>query len=169
MLLTFPGAFAPDGLLGAGSTRQRGSAYFWRAAPPIAIILYVLLKRTDSAAQPVSERPPARIAAGVLQPLSWRRGDDPDDSSDTTCSRSVSQSRGLNYANSSKVYGALIALLILALAVLFPNRKSVLDLWLLVALSGWLAHALLNLQATAPFHGQLLQPVRHAAVLAISS
>ena len=40
-------------------------ANFWRAAPPIAIILYVLLKRTETE-QPVSKRPPARIAAAAL-------------------------------------------------------------------------------------------------------
>ncbi len=44
-----------------------------------------------------------------------------------------------------------IAVFIVAFAVLFRNRKSVLDLWLLVALSGWLAHAFLNLPAWGRF------------------
>ena len=50
--LTFPGAFAPDGLLGAGINTTAWLANFWRAALPIAVILYVLLKRADPAARP---------------------------------------------------------------------------------------------------------------------
>ena len=64
--LTFPGAFAPDGLLGAGVNTTAWIYIFRRAAFPIAVILYVLLKRADSAAQPGTERPAARIAVWVF-------------------------------------------------------------------------------------------------------
>lgn len=150
-VMTFPGAFAPDGLLGAKVSTTAWIGHFWRAAPPIAIILYVLLKRAEMA-QPVSERPPARIAAGALAAASLAvvvtilttAGHD-------LLPQMFFNQQDLNYGNAFRVYVALIALLILALLALFPNRKSVLDLWLLVALAGWLAHALLNLQATARF------------------
>ena len=150
-VLTFPGAFAPDGLLGAKVSTTAWIGHFWRAAPPIAIILYVLLKRAETA-QPVSERPPARIAAGALAAailavavtILTTAGHD-------LLPQMFFNQQDLNYANVFRVNGALIVLLILALLALFPSRKSVLDLWLLVALSGWLAHALLNLQATARF------------------
>jgi signal transduction histidine kinase len=59
--------------------------------------------------------------------------------------------RDLNFANFHRTNGVLILLVVLALVALFPKRKSVLDMWLLVALSGWLAHALLNAQATGRF------------------
>ena len=47
--LTFPGAFAPDGLLGAGVNTTAWLAVFQRAAFPLAVILYVRLRRADSA------------------------------------------------------------------------------------------------------------------------
>jgi hypothetical protein len=48
---TFPGAFAPDGLLGARVNTTAWIYTFRRAAFPIAIILYVWLKRADLAAR----------------------------------------------------------------------------------------------------------------------
>jgi hypothetical protein len=41
-LLTYPGAFTPTGLLGAGSTARLWE--FWHAGFPIAVILYIVLK-----------------------------------------------------------------------------------------------------------------------------
>ena len=38
-VLTFPGAFAPHGFLGAGVNTTAWIGIFWRAAPPIAVIL----------------------------------------------------------------------------------------------------------------------------------
>ena len=151
-LLTFPGAFAPDGLLGAGLSTTAWIANVWRAAPPTATLLYVLVRRTESAEWPFSERPPAPIAVGVLAATILAVG------------TMVVATRGhdllpqlflnrsdLHPGNNLRINLAEIALLILAMAALFPRRKSVLDLWLLVALSGWLAHALLNIQATGRF------------------
>ena len=150
-VLTFPGAFAPAGLLGAQVNTTAWIGNFWRVTPPIAIILYVLSKRTEEG-RPISERPPVKIAAAVLAAvilavavtILTTAGHD-------LLPRMFFNQRDLDYANARMVYGALIALLILALVLLFPRRKSVLDLWLLVALAGWLAHALLNAQATARF------------------
>ena len=44
--LTFPGAFAPTGLLGAGLQSTVSLYYFWHAGSPLAVIGYVLLKDT---------------------------------------------------------------------------------------------------------------------------
>jgi len=57
----------------------------------------------------------------------------------------------LNLPNVFKVNLAVIALQVVATFVLFRHRRSVLDLWLLVALAGWLTHALQNAQAWARF------------------
>src|SRR4030095_7967371 len=59
--LTFPGAFAPNGLLGAEVNTTGFLAVFRRISFPIAFILYAWLKRADLAVQPGPERPPARI------------------------------------------------------------------------------------------------------------
>src|SRR5215831_15214222 len=45
--LTFPGAFAPDGLLGAGLQTTPWLNEFWFLGLPCAIIAYVLLKRAE--------------------------------------------------------------------------------------------------------------------------
>ena len=72
--LTFPGAFAPDGLLGGGVNTTAWIFTVRRAAFPIAVILYVLLKQADLAAQPGTERPAAEDRTrGCLQQSSWRQ------------------------------------------------------------------------------------------------
>ena len=43
-LLTFPGAFASDGLLGAGLNTTVWLYYFWHGGLPIAVIAYALLQ-----------------------------------------------------------------------------------------------------------------------------
>src|SRR6478735_12613190 len=40
--LTFPGAFAPDGLLGAGVSSTAWIYIFWRMGLPVAVITYLL-------------------------------------------------------------------------------------------------------------------------------
>src|SRR5580692_4003365 len=46
-LLTFPGAFTPSGLLGAGLQTTAWLYFFWHAGSPLAVIGYALLKDTD--------------------------------------------------------------------------------------------------------------------------
>jgi signal transduction histidine kinase len=48
-------------------------------------------------------------------------------------------------------HSVVLALYVVATAMLFRKRNSVLDMWLLVALSGWLVEALLNVQIHARF------------------
>jgi len=59
--LTFPGAFTPDGLLGAGVNTTAWLAHFRRMSIPLAVVFYVLHRRGDAAAISEAERPPARI------------------------------------------------------------------------------------------------------------
>ena len=65
--LTFPGAFAPDGLLGGGVNSTAWIASFRRGAFPISIILYVLFQRADfgKAMPELIDRPPS-IGGGVF-------------------------------------------------------------------------------------------------------
>ena len=48
--LTFPGAFAPTGLLGAGLQTTAWLYYFWHIGSPMAVIAYVLFKDWDTKA-----------------------------------------------------------------------------------------------------------------------
>jgi signal transduction histidine kinase len=46
-LLTFPGAFSPGGLLGAGAQTAGWLYFFWHFGFPITVVSYVLLKDTE--------------------------------------------------------------------------------------------------------------------------
>src|SRR6187455_2093884 len=64
--LTFPGAFAPDGLLGVGVNSTAWIYTLRRTAFPIVAVLYVLLRRTDAGAHAGTDRPGARVGTGVF-------------------------------------------------------------------------------------------------------
>jgi signal transduction histidine kinase len=160
-VLSFPGAFAPEGLLGPGINTTAWIAYFWRATLPITIILYVLLRRADS------ERPirPGQLGASIAIGLSSAAVTATVVTLLTTFGHDLLPSVFLNRTELNaptilKINLALIALLVAATAILFANRRSVLDMWLLVALATWLAHALLNLETwgrwTLGFYSQFV-------------
>jgi signal transduction histidine kinase len=150
--LTFPGAFAPDGLLGAGVNTTAWIFTARRAAFAIAVILYVLLKEADTAAMPRRELPRENItvwvlAASVLAAAVTLLA---------TIGHELLPSFYLNRSEPILVYkvgyqSVILGLYIVATAALFLKRKSVLDMWLLVMLSGWLVQSLLNVPIHARF------------------
>ena len=150
--LTFPGAFAADGLLGGGVNSTAWVASFRRAAFPISIVLYVLLQRAKSGERLWVDRRPPSIMGGVLAAfvlataitLLVTIGHDalPPYFIDRT---QLIYSRALGYQF------ALFVLFVIATAMLFRTRRSVLDMWLLVALAGWLAETLLVLTLDSRF------------------
>ena len=150
--LTFPGAFAPDGLLGAGVNTTAWLANFRRAAVPIAVILYVLLRREDSVAPRGPERPAARIKLGVSAAIALAAAV----TMLATIGRDLLPPFFLNRSDviqtNAVVYQLILfALFIVATAVLFRKRRSVLDMWLLVALSSWLIESLLLMTLSGRF------------------
>jgi signal transduction histidine kinase len=136
--LTFPGAFAPEGLLGAQLQTTPWLNEFWFMGLPFAVIAYVLLKD----AEPVprhhtrfamlttvtvafavtwgllrlttvgADLLPAIMQDGVRPQLSWH-------------------------------FLPLVALNLTAIALLWRRRESALDLWLLVVLEAWMLNAFL--------------------------
>lgn len=144
--LTFPGAFAEKGLLGAGLNTTGWIAVCWRLSVPIAVLSYAGLKRAEAIDRPSVERPPAKVLPGLLTAIGLAifvtvlatLGHDllPSffiDESQVIRSRLVA----VNFV--------VIAWTIAAMIMLFRQERSVLDLWLSVALSAWLAQSLLNL------------------------
>ena len=151
-MLSFPGAFAPIGLLGEGINTTALIAYFWRATLPISIIVYVVLRRANSAPELAADQVGGRIAMGlsaaILIVLAITLV--------TTLGHDLLPPVFLNRVELNapvilKINLALLALLIVALGTLFVHRRSVLDMWLLVALATWIAHALLNIQTWGRF------------------
>ena len=150
--LTFPGAFAPDGLLGAGVNSTAWIASIRRGAFPISIILYVLVQRGEAATRPGTDRRGPNIALGIFVGLVLAGA------------ITVLATRGhallppyfidrshLIYSHALGYQFILFILFAIAAAMLFRSRRSVLDMWLLVALSGWLAESLLVLTLQSRF------------------
>ncbi|HET6942881.1 MAG TPA: ATP-binding protein [Sphingomicrobium sp.] len=152
-VLTFPGAFAPDGLLGAGVNTTAWIYTIRRAALPIAVLAYVQLKHGAALSSPPGgEQPTEGILAWVLGAIVL------------AASVTLLATSGhdflppffVNHADRNETHAfayqfVVSVLYFVAAVMLFRKRNSVLDVWLLVALSGWLAQALLNLLIHARF------------------
>jgi signal transduction histidine kinase len=149
--LTFPGAFTPTGLLGAGLQTTVYLYIFWHFGLPCAAIAYTLLKRTHHETPQAhgSARGPvlASISIVVLTVtmLTWlvTAGVEwlPDIMVDAM------------HSNSTWHYTApfIIALSLAAIGLLWARRRSVLDMWLLVVLWAWLLETLLLSTTTYRF------------------
>ena len=150
--LTFPGAFAPNGLLGGGVNTTSWIGFLRRPMFPIVLMLYAHLKHTEAAVHVGTEEPAARIflwvsaAVALVVAVTIL----------TTVGHDLLPPFYLNRTDPNYSYAfwyelAMFALLLVAVIVLFRNRNSVLDVWLLVACSGWLIQSSLILTLTARF------------------
>jgi signal transduction histidine kinase len=127
--LSFPGAFAPTGLLGGGAQSTAWLYHLWKVTLPTAVIVYVFLKDADIE-RDMPQRPPATVigwsvAAVILIAfgLTWL----------ATAGEWLPR---IGVTVSRHFVGALdISLTAVALALLGLRRRSVLDLWLMVMCS----------------------------------
>ena len=150
-VLTFPGAFAPTGLFGAGLQTTSWLYFFWHAGSPLSVIGYVLIKDDNGTAksQPSSASFIGWSVALVIL---------------TVCvltSVAVAADEFLPRimastveANRIGLLGTGLLLMLLnatALALLWARRQSVLDLWLMVMCCAWLAETSVTAFVTARF------------------
>lgn len=150
--LTFPGVFAPDGLLGAGVNTTPWLMMFRRVAFPITGILYVHLKQRDAAAPLLPERP----AAGIVVGMSVAIGLAAAATMLATLGHNLLPPFYLNRSVPIHAYAVqyeffMFLLFVVATTLLFLKRSSVLDMWLLVAFTGWLIQSLLIMTLQARF------------------
>jgi signal transduction histidine kinase len=151
-MLTFPGAFATDGLLGAGTNTTAWISFVRRLAFPLAIILYVQLRRSDLATRPGTDQPTAGIGVGIAAAVALSVVI-------TILTTSGHELLPPFFANRSDLIVSYatgyqtvaFALFLVAAVMLFRARKSILDVWLLVALWGWLIESLLILTLPGRF------------------
>ncbi len=136
--LTFPGLFAPTGLLGSGPQSTAWLYMFWHSGFPLLVIGYALLKSPDAEAGRQPGRPifavlgsaaAALVVAGAFTLLA-------------TAGQSWLPAimRDNHYTPAMTTVIALIwGLSLLALGILWRRRPhSVLDVWLMVVLCAWL-------------------------------
>ncbi|HET9335537.1 MAG TPA: MASE4 domain-containing protein [Sphingomicrobium sp.] len=151
-VLAFPGAFAPDGLLGAGTNSAAWIMIFRRLSFPLMIMLYVMFWRLDSTEGPELERPLASaiLWAAAAVALAMALSALAIVGHDALPQIFRGRSEGI-YAHLLIFNFTNIALIIVAIAMLWRKRSSVLDVWLMVALAGWLIQSVLNLSLQERF------------------
>jgi signal transduction histidine kinase len=151
-MLTFPDAFSAAGLLHAGLQSTVWIYIFWHFGLPLAVIAYTWLKSHDQPA--IEPGPPMRatvlssIAGVVVLTLAL------------TLLATVYQSilppimidawRGGSFWT-HRAAPAVLAANVIAIALLWRRRSSVLDLWLLVVLWAWLIETLLLSMTTSRY------------------
>jgi signal transduction histidine kinase len=138
--LTFPGAFAPIGLLGAGLQTNAYLYVFWHLGLPASAIIYGLLIAKGPERQVWTQRPilvcvAATVFVATALSLIAIAGDRflPVIMIDTVHSNGAW----------SVVAPGIITLEIVAIWVVWRKRSSVLDMWLMVALWAWLIEILM--------------------------
>src|SRR3712207_3737382 len=135
--LAFPGAFTPTGVLGSGLQSAVWLYWFWHSGLPLAVIGYALLKDID---RPADVRFTRRaIALSVTSVLALVIG----------LFWFVTQHHDLLPATFiddkplslfRRIIGGVVVLALggIAVALLWPRQRSLLDLWLVVALGALL-------------------------------
>jgi signal transduction histidine kinase len=150
--LTFPGAFTPTGLLGAGLQSTAWLYYFWHAGAPLAVIGYVLLKDLDNRAVKPQRSPATGIGWSmalvtlIVCALTWIAIE-----ADTFLPRFMVGSVEANRAVLALIGLLITSLNAVALVLLWLRRRSVLDLWLMVMCCAWLAETLVTAFVSARF------------------
>jgi signal transduction histidine kinase len=150
--LTFPGAFSPNGLLGAGLNTPAWIYYLRNPIFNIGMILYAQFKHSELSAPPNTEKIAPKIgihifaaivlATAITMLSTIGRDFLPPVFLDRT---HVMQSRNAVYE------GFWSVTWIIPIVVVWRRRSSVLDLWLLVALACWLLQALFDMTDTGRF------------------
>ena len=149
-VLTFPGLFSPEGLLGAQPQTTAWLYMAWHGGFPVAVIAYALLGKSRGADRlSVHYHPYVALAAGALLVAS------------VVCALVAVATTGhdlLPEIMAGHHYtGAMLgtvstvwALVWIALAVLWSRRPhSVLDVWLMVVLVAWLGDVALSAMLNA--------------------
>ena len=136
-MLTFPGVFAPGGLLGAGLQSTVWLYTLWHAGFPVFVIAYALLKDADPAKR--LWRGPVHVA--ILLSLAVTAA--------IVCAAALLVTAGnellppimldtVHLSALAPYIGGFMALLsVLAIVVLWTRRRSVLDLWLMVVMCAY--------------------------------
>ncbi|KAA1014401.1 GHKL domain-containing protein [Paraburkholderia panacisoli] len=135
--LTFPGIFAPDGLLDAGPQSTAWLYILWHAGFPMFVIAYALLKDADPAKRLWRGSTGAAILSSVAMTAA------------IVCAATLIVTMGnallprllVDTVHLSTLWfyaaGAAALMSVVALIVLWVWRRSVLDLWLMVVMCAY--------------------------------
>ncbi len=138
--LSFPGAFAPTGLLGAKEQTTAWLYVFWHGGFPLFVIAYALLRRREASSRPL--RPLARmdwvivasvagvaaLTAALTLLATWGHDSLPV----------VMQGSDYSLLVKKGISPAVWALTLLAMIALWRREQRLLDLWLMLVMWIWL-------------------------------
>src|ERR1700730_1761414 len=136
-LLTFPGVFAPRGLLGAGLQSTNWLYILWHGGFPTCVMGYALLKDAD----PAKRLWDGSVGAPILSSVAVTMA--------VVCAATFLVTAGDAYLPRISldpvhfstlwlyVAGCLVLWSVLTLIVLWMRRRSVLDLWLMVVICAY--------------------------------
>jgi len=148
--LTFPGVFAPTGLLGAGLQSTVWLYVFWHVGVAAGAIAYALLKHKQLAVSAGSGSRGRLILGSIAgigflaAALTWMVN------SSTFLPPLMLDA--IRAGSTWKAVGpCLTALFFVAIALMWKRRSSVLDLWLMVALWAWFIEMILLEMNTSRF------------------
>lgn len=139
-VLTFPGVFAPTGLLGAGPQTTAWLYTYWHVGSPLILIVAVLIKDWDNKPGEARRSPLAVIGQSVIAVvatvigLTWMTIAGDQILPQIVLPDGVS----LNQTLASSLSASIIVLAGAALVLIWLRRRSVLDLWLMVVCCAWL-------------------------------
>jgi PAS domain S-box-containing protein len=136
--LSFPGLFAPSGLLGAGPQTTAWLYMFWHGGFPLTVIAYALVKNRDGVAGTARRSARVLIATSATAALAVGAGFTLLATVGQDALPAIMQGNGHTSAYAGVVWSTW-ALSLVALVVLGWRRPySVLDLWLMVVVVVWL-------------------------------
>jgi PAS domain S-box-containing protein len=136
--LTFPGLFAPSGLLGAGPQSTAWLYMCWHGGFPVFVIAYALCKKNEGEPHPLCVRAPVTVLTSVAAVLVVVGGCTLLATAGHDALPPIMQ--GHHYTPTMRsVVASVWILSLLALVVVWRRRPhTVLDLWLMVVLWAWL-------------------------------
>jgi signal transduction histidine kinase len=143
--LTFPGVFAPTGLLGAGDQSTAWLYVFWHGGFPLGVIAYAVLHNRDGLGQPRPEQARRAIVAAVSLVVAAVAAFALLATAAMHLLPIIIQGSDYSLLVSKGVSPAIWGLSLLALIALWRQKQAtVLDLWLMVVMCVWLCDIALS-------------------------
>jgi PAS domain S-box-containing protein len=149
-LLTFPGAFTPTGLLGAGLQTTVWLAIFWMSGYPLAVIFYAVMKKEPGplvlhGSTRTAVTASVAVVVAIALALTWI----------AIAGEPYLPKLFLNRSESTvslRYVGALLLLpCAVALLLIWFRERSVLHLWLMVVMCGWIGQGIAQINTSGRF------------------
>lgn len=140
--LTFPGVFAPTGLLGAGPQTTAWLYVFWHGGFAFGVLLYAVIARNEV---PEMARPAAALVAALVATIAVAAGLAVYSTLGHAYLPVIMDGPRYTMAITKGISPSICLISLIALSLLWRARKrSTLDLWLIVVICAWLCDVLLG-------------------------